>query len=283
MRLFDRDQNVGRSRHADRGRTPSPRAARVDVLAVLVAIAAIPVPAAARAQKLGWSGSVEASGSVLFGNASDRLFAGRVQLGRADSTLEVRSDARFSYAESTTGEGGRAVTGRTVFASLATDYLPFSRYSPFWFGSAESSLQQQIASRYATGAGGKLTFYERDPDDEASVSLALLAERTQPRRTSATVSDGDVEERWRARWSLRPRWKRRLSKGVRVTHVTFYQPAVNRIARYTINSTSTLAADLTSAIALTVTFHDTYDSDARGRGARRNNDGQLLFGVRAGW
>ena len=51
--------------------------------------------------------------------------------------------------------------------------------------------------------------------------------------------------------------------------------------RYTIVSTSTLAAALTSAVALTATVHDTYDSEARSRGARSNNDGLLLFGIRA--
>jgi hypothetical protein len=63
--------------------------------------------------------------------------------------------------------------------------------------------------------------------------------------------------------------------------VTFYQPQVNRVSRYTIRSTTTVAADLTSRTALTLTFSDLYDSESRGRGARTNNDGQLLFGVSA--
>ena len=66
---------------------------------------AILLPFAAHAQKLGWSTTIEASGNMLFGNAQDRLFAGRLQVGRADSTLEVRSDARFTYAESTDDDG----------------------------------------------------------------------------------------------------------------------------------------------------------------------------------
>ena len=67
--------------------------------------------------------------------------------------------------------------GRTAFASLGFDLHPFKRYSPFWFGSVESSLQQRIARRYSTGAGGKVTFHQRE-ENEASLSLALLAERT---------------------------------------------------------------------------------------------------------
>lgn len=253
----------------------------VVLLSAAVACVGSVVPVRAEAQTLGWSGAVEATGSVLFGNASDRLVAGRVQIGRADSALEVRGDTRLTYAEGRRDDGVQQVTGRTAFASLGLDYRPFDRYSPFWFGSAESSLQQRIASRYATGAGAKLTFHRRK-DDEASVSLALMTERTRPRRTPAAAAGSDTAGSvWRTRWSLRGRLKQRVTDGLRFTHVTFYQPAVDRVDRYTINSTTTLAADMTKAIALTITLHDTYDSEARGRGALENNDGQLVFGVRA--
>jgi hypothetical protein len=256
------------------------------MLAMLAMVAGVVVPSLVPvtlcAQQLGWSGAVEASGNLLFGNARDRLVSGRVQVGRADSTLEVRSDARLTYAEGTRDDGGRKVTGRTSFASLALDYTPFNRYSPFWFGSVESSLQQRIAQRFSTGAGGKLTLYNKN-DDEASVSLALLAERTRPRDPGADGGDRAVSADWRARWSVRARTRQKLTDGVRFTHVTFYQPSVARMGRFTVNSTTSLAASLTSTISLTVTFQDTYDSEARGRGARSNNDGQLLFGLRAGF
>ena len=238
-------------------------------------IAATPITA--RAQQLGWSGSAEASASLLFGNARARLIAGRLQLGRADSTLEVRADTRFTYAESTNEDGGRRVSGRTTFASLGTDYRPLERWSPFWFGSFESSFQQRIDHRYSTGVGAKYTFYRRK-DAEASVSLAMLAERTIPRLDAAAPDTGSD---WRARWSLRARARRQITKTTRFSHVTFYQPRVDDLSHYTINSTTTLAAGLTTKTELTMTFHDSYDSDSRARGARSNNDGQLLLGLSA--
>jgi len=240
------------------------------------AIVATLVPTTMPAQQLGWSGTVEASANVLFGNTRDRLVAGRLQLGRADSTLEVRSDARFSYAESTNDDGDRVVRGRTAFASLATDYRPFARYSPFWFGSVESSFQQRIERRYSTGAGAKLTFYRRKTN-EASVSLAMLAERTEPRVDDPAVDT--TRARWLTRWSLRARTRQQLTRTTRFSHTTFYQPAVDELERFTVSSTTTLATSLTSKLSLTVTFHDTYDSEARARRARSYNDGQLLFGL----
>lgn len=230
-----------------------------------------------QAQQLGWSSTIEASGSLLFGNARDRLIAGRVQVGRADSTLEIRSDARLTYAEGGDADGNRRVTGRTSFASLALDYEPFNRYSPFWFGSAEASLQQRIAHRYATGLGTKLTFY-RHQDNSASVSFALLAEHTRPLESGAGPDTTSGE--WRGRWSIRGRIRQKLNESVSFAHTTFYQPDVTRANRYTVSSTSTLAARIASKVSFTVTLNDAYDSEARARGARKNNDGQLLFGVK---
>ena len=173
----------------------------------------------------------------------------------------------------------RVVRGRTSFASLATDYRPYSRYSPFWFGSVESSYQRRIERRYSTGAGAKLTFYRRK-QNEASVSHAVLAERTEPRDDAPATAD-TPRTRWLNRWSLRVRTRQQLSRTTRFTHTTFYQPALDQLDRYTVNSTTTFGASLTTKLSLTVTFHDTYDSEARARGTRRNNDGQLLFGLSA--
>ena len=220
---------------------------------------------------------MEASGSLLFGNARDRLVAGRVQAGRADSTLEIRSDARLTYAEGADADGNRRVTGRTSFASLALDYAPFNRYSPFWFGSAETSLQQRIAHRFATGLGTKLTFYRRK-ESSASVSLALLAEHTRPLDRDDAADT--VSSEWRGRWSFRGRIRQKLNDAVSFTHTTFYQPDVTQADRFTVSSASTLAARVASKVSFTVTLNDAYDSEARSRGARKNNDGQLLFGVK---
>lgn len=248
------------------------------IVRVLIAVTAAIAPVVARGQEhVGWSGSVEANASLLFGNARDRLVAGRLQFGRADSTLDVRTDSRLSYAEATDDDGGRRVSGRTLFASLAADYRPFERWSPFWFGSFESSLQQRIDQRYSTGAGAKYTIH-RTKDAEASVSLAALAEYTVPRLEPAAPDTGAA---WRARWSLRVRGRSQITKTTRFSHTTFYQPQVAHASRYTIRSMTTVAASLTSRTSLTLTFNDVYDSESRERGARTNNDGQLLFGVNA--
>jgi hypothetical protein len=110
--------------------------------------------------------------------------------------------------------------------------------------------------------------------EDASVSLALLAERT---RTLGSAADGSSLN---VRWSLRARLRRRLGEGLRLTHVTWYQPTVDAPGRYTVETTTVLAVPLRSGLELTGTLRERYDSEARRRGARSDHDGQLLFGVR---
>lgn len=225
---------------------------------------------------MGWSGAIEASANVLFGAARGRLVALKAGTQRADSALEVQGDFLLSYADSRLEDEEREVTARAVRVSLGVDYRPFDRWSPFWFGTAESSLQQRIDRRYTTGAGAKLTFY-REGDDDVSASLALLWEQTRALDPEPPRPFAETQ----ARWSLRLRARRQLSEATRLEHVTFYQPAVAHFARYIVETTTSLALTITTRVALTGTLRDRYDSESRSRGARSNHDGQLLFGARA--
>jgi hypothetical protein len=83
------------------------------------------------------------------------------------------------------------------------------------------------------------------------------------------------------RGSVRARFRRRLAPAVRLSHLTLYQPTLDAPARRaTAESTTVLAVDVRTGVALTATLRDRFDSEARRRGARSNHDGQLLFGVR---
>jgi hypothetical protein len=245
------------------------------MVALLLSTSIIRAPATG-AQEIGWSGAIEASANVLFGAARGRLIALRAGTQRADSALEVQADALLSYADAPTEDEEREVTARAVRVSLGADYRPFDRWSPFWFGTVESNLQQRIDRRYSTGAGAKLTLY-REGDDDVSASLALLWEQTRPLDPPPLTTRTEGQ----ARWSLRLRARRQLTETTRLEHVTFYQPAVERFARYIVETTTSLAVTITTRIALTGTLRDRYDSDARSRGARSNHDGQVLFGARA--
>lgn len=235
--------------------------------------AALLAPSSAPAQILGWKTEAEASASLFFGNTEQRLGALRSTVVRADSAIEGKVDVRFAYADQTTEDDDRGVTKRAWLATGTIDYRPFARISPFVIGNLESSLEQRIALRYSGGAGAKYTFLENERG-EASFSLAMLAERTR-------VADGapEPERDALARWSARLRIERKLHERLRVTHLTFYQPEVSELDRFTLSSTSSVAYELNRMLSATFSFLETYDSQATLRGARTNHDGQLLFGL----
>jgi Protein of unknown function, DUF481 len=251
-------------------RGASRRPATVIVVFILVA-------SRVGAQNPGWQGSIHVSGNAWYGAAHARVVATEVGVGRTDSSVTVRSDLQVGYADDRGTDGPRRVTARAIRASVGLDYRPFDRYSPFGFGSVESSLQQRIARRYNVGVGAKLTLMRKEKDD-LSVSLALLEERT---RALAAAGEADGLAR-RTRWSLRFRYRRQITPSVYFAHVTFYQPAVRAVAdRYLVDATTSIEATLTSVLSLTGTLRHRYDSEARLRGAVSNNDGQLLVGMRA--
>lgn len=227
------------------------------------------------AQQPGWSGSAQGSGNALFGAAHTRLMAASLELGRADSTLQVRSSVQLSYGDDRNENDTRHVTARSTRTSLGLDLTPFARYSPFWFGTVESNLQQRIARRFDTGLGAKVTFARRDAT-KLDLSLAVLLERTRPLATDSTMPPATT----RSRWSLRFRVRRQLTRSLSISQVTFYQPAVDHPAAYTVDTVTELEDRLWASVAFTASLHDVVDSEARHRGATSNQDGQLLFGLR---
>jgi hypothetical protein len=193
--------------------------------------------------------------------------------------MSAHADYRFRYADDRQSDNVRRTTARASKLSLSADLHPYDRWSPFMFGSGESSLQQRIASRFDGGAGAKYTIQRHDRD-EASVSLALLWERTHALPVPDVIGDeGAISSR--ARWSLRVRMSHQLTSSIFFSHVTFYQPAVSHIAHFTTDSKTTLENKLLSSLSLTATLRDLYDSEAVRRGASSNHDGQVLLGVRA--
>ena len=244
--------------------------------AALLGLAIAMFAAAADAQQLGWSGSAQGSANALFGAAHTRLVATTFELGRADSTLQVRSTVVLAYGDDRSPDDGRRlVTARAPKLSLGFDYRPFSRYSPFWFGSVESSLQQRLAEREDVGIGGKLTFV-RTPASELSLSAAFLLERSGVLPNDSIA--GTVTSR--RRWSVRFRTSHGLTPTLRFSHVTFYQPAIDHPGSYTIDTLTEVQDKLWGSVSATLTLHDRFDSEARSRGAESNHDGQLLFGLR---
>jgi hypothetical protein len=227
----------------------------------------------AAAQPGGWSSVVEASASTLFGAMSQTLASLATTVSHDGQRLAADASMKFRYGESEGEDRNTFVSSRSWAATMAVDALPEGRVSPFILGSAEASLEKRIASRVSGGAGAKWVFAKSNTG-KASVSVALLGERT------AAMSDTLIPPSSVVRWSWRAKLDQRIDERLSFTHVTFYGPVLNAPGRYTVMSTSVGSYAINKAVALTMTFVDNYDSQARARGAPTNNDGSLLFGVR---
>lgn len=225
------------------------------------------------AQDLGWRVQLDGAASLFFGASSQRTALGAGSIAHRDSSFEGETQLQVRYGEVTDTSGVSTVNSRAWLASLSLDVRPFARVSPFLFGSVESSLEKRLAQRSSGGAGARFVV-QRDSANEWSVSGAVLGEYERP-------SAGDGDPRSLVRLSLRLKGHERVGRRLTLTQVSFYQPEAAAFARYVVTTTTELAYSVTSALGLTVSVLDNYDSQARTRGAPSNNDGQLLFGVKA--
>lgn len=265
----------GESPHREVTAEPVVSSARRRTLSAVVAVVAgITAPADAAAQKTGWSSTVEANGNLLFGATSQTLTSLEGDFAHAGERFSADAAVKFRYGESEDEERIKFVSSRSWETILSVDIHPHDRVSPFAFGSAGASLEKRIDHRESGGVGAKWTFAQTNTG-KASVSLAALGERTVPLSDTLTQATSLV------RWSWRVKFAQRVDDRISFTHVTFYQPAIDAPSRYTVASTSVGSYAINSDVALTLTFTDNYDSEATGRGALANNDGSVLFGIRA--
>jgi hypothetical protein len=259
--------------------TPTPRGVvsllvRVFLVPILVAPAlAGPLHAQSGGARGGPRFESELGASMFFGNTEQVTFTNRSSFSQVDSTMEFSVNWNVTYGEATNEEGETFVNRRTWSAGSSLDFLPHSRVSPFLFGTVEYSLQKRIDQRFSGGAGGKLTLV-RSTASLLDVSAAALVERTVPRDRL------ESETELLARWSVRMR-ARRSFDGDRFSLSTenLYVPAFRDAGDFTFTSTSSISLAVSTRVSVRFSFVDSYDSGAIDRGARTNNDGQLLFSI----
>ena len=239
---------------------------------VLAALIALPIAAAAQPQR---KIEGEIAGSYFFGNTRQTVASTRAQFERSDSGFTFRTLARFNYGELTQDVGGTIVNKRSWEAGANYDLRPYAPFTPFVKGMLESSLENRIERRASLGVGSRYNIV-RTAGTDVIVSLGAAGERTEP---LVAAGGPAVAATTLARGSSELRLRREFTPTVGFTMETRYQPALTEADDYTITSVNTLKVRLARFAALTVTFRDNYDNQAVRRGARVNNDGEVLVGV----
>lgn len=215
----------------------------------------------------------EVGGSVFFGNTRQTVATTRAQYERKDSVFAFRTRGRFNYGELTQPTGGTAVNKRSWEAGANYDFRPFDDITPFFRVNLESSLENRIQRRTSAGLGTRYNIVRTSATD-VMLSVGAVGEHTIPSRRSATA---DVTTLARGTTMLRVR--RDFTPTITFTSESSYEPALQETSDYTITTVNTLKVRLARFAALTLTLRDNYDNRAVARGARVNNDGELLMGV----
>lgn len=250
-------------------------------IVALVLAASLPAARAA-AQEAGWDGEAEIGANVFFGNEDQSLVNARLEVGHADSTRDLSGAGRFTYGRASDEDGDSRLTHRAWSLTGTADWRPFAPVSWFGLAGAESSFQREIDLRLTGGAGVKYTFVRSDAS-LLDASVALLAERTSFDVPGGSLPVGVPEPEDTetiARLSTRLRAKRSVDQDrVTLESVTFWRPAADDFGRYVVETANSAAYAVTENVKLKVSLLDTYDSEAEDRGARSNNDGQLLVSL----
>ena len=237
------------------------------------AVATKPV---APAPKL-WKGSALANASVFFGNNQQQVLGADGKLARVDSALALSAELQTQYGEAAVDTGPRIVTKRLWLANVTASYKPLSVVSGFVTTTYESNLEKRIASRYSLGAGAQWNVLRRQ-DTDASVSLSLSGEHTVARDSTVHFPDKQL-----ARISWMGKFHHQFDDRMDLSHATSWQPSASGAFQYLVASSTALRYKMNGTVSLSLAFTDNYDSGALTRGARTYNDGQMLFGVAAGW
>lgn len=230
-------------------------------------------PAHAR-QDRSWKYDAELGASIFFGASRQTAALARNRIERKDDRLEFGAGAAFDYGEARDADGENFVNKRSWAADLSTDYSPGGRLSPFLFATAEGSLERQIALRSSGGGGARYRFVDSDRA-RVDFSLAALFEHTDPRDRPGVQADASST----ARWSARLRLRRALGDDAEFQAVSFFRPSFEDFDDHTWDLTASFNYTLSSLLGLRLSLVNRYDSLARQRGARSNNDGRLFFSV----
>ena len=241
---------------------------------VILVVACLALPARATAQTLGQRFEGELAGNVYFGNTRQILAAMRVEREQTDSGAAMRTQLRYGYGQTTTDEAGTVVNKRSWGAVTSYDRRPFSRISPYVRALLESSFENRIARRYGAGGGARLNVI-RSVATDVIASAGVDAEQTVPLPTALVPGDKTTL----ARGLTNLRLRRVFSPSLSAASEASYAPALTDFGDYTLLSLTSLKMSLSRTAGLTLTFRDGFDSRAVSRGARSNNDGELLLGV----
>lgn len=226
-----------------------------------------------------WERTLELSGNYLYGNTEQAILSTRTAVVRNDSVVALRVDTRFLIGVTDRPDVGRVMDRRSWVVSGSVDFRQYAPQSQFFFGSVERSLELRINRRVSGGIGQKVSF-QRDSVTKFDFSLGVLGEQSVlPQVAPAGSPPLPTINNALVRLSGRMRYQKSFTSRVGVDHVTWYRPELAAFHRYLASSVSALSYSMGKRSNLRLSLQNDFDSLARSRGARSNQNGQVLVGA----
>ncbi len=203
--------------------------------------------------KPAWSGNLKAGLTLYSGNVNKFNMKGSGELSHFDSIFELSVFASGHYSEKDHKANKSEYT-----AGIKYDFHPLAIISPFALLQVYSNKQKEIRLRSSGLLGVKYGYY-RTKKSNFSLSFAIQNDY------DIYFSPSDESEILKpnkniVRFSIRPKFKYKLTESIYLKHVTYYQPSILNYLDYRIYTKTVLSNQLWKSLYVEFDFIYEFDN-----------------------
>ncbi|QMU29312.1 DUF481 domain-containing protein [Adhaeribacter radiodurans] len=205
-------------------------------------------------------------GNFSRGNVNRSLLVLRAEINLLGPAINISTNPRFTY-----GKQNRILAERDTYVDLFIDVFKKRKVYVFGLGTIERSNLRGIDWRKLAGAGVGFRLFQNDRHN-VSLTDAVIYESTnfEERPTTSIVRN-----------SMRLKGKHSfLNDRMRLTHISFYQPAINNFSNVRWNTLITLELPINRWVSMRGSFENSYESVVDV--TRKRNDTRFTFGISIG-
>jgi len=212
------------------------------------------------AEKVAWTGSVEAGIQIREGNTESTDMYGKVKALRASDKRELSLGASYDYAELE----GETNTNR-AFAECGYRLYQWERAYLFGVINAEHDEIEDLDLRLNASAGPGYKFIHSEKTKLiGEVGVGATAEWYDSRETGS-------EQKTEGILRLHGEWTTKVFDRSTFSQVLTVLPSVTDIGTFKLVSDTSLTTPLSQKLDLRVSVHDEYDSDPEVSGVEKND------------
>lgn len=205
-------------------------------------------------------------GNFTWGNVNRSLTVLRAELTLNGPAVSLATNPRFTY-----GEQNNRLAERDTYVDLLLDVFKKKKVYVFGLATVERSNLRRIDWRQLAGAGVGFRLIESSRNT-LTLTNAIIYESTNFRERPTLAT---------ARNSTRVKGRYRFGQDkIRLTHVTFVQPALSDFSNLRWNTLISLELPLNRWVTLRSSFENSYESVVEA--TRQKNDSRLTFGFAVG-